>query len=164
MENKEVDNLKKELEGLKETIAVYLGSLIREVVKAFGDKGREVVKEAARKGGLWQGEKYIKDNKIIKRGTAAAAELFKNMSDVELFKIKTEIISDKKFIISTNVCPYIKIWKEMGIPGDIPDFCILATYYDLGLCQAFNPKLTINLPEDMIRGCKVCLYEFIEGK
>lgn len=164
MRNKEINNLKQELEGLKETAAVYLGSLIREVVKAFGDKGREVVKEAARKGGLWQGEKYIKDNKITERSTAAAAELFKNMSDVELFKIKTEIISDKKFTISTNVCPYIKIWKEMGIPGDIPDFCILATYYDLGLCQAFNPRLTINLPEDMIRGCNACLYEFIEEK
>ena len=96
---------------MKETLAVYLGSLISEVVKVFGDKGRELVKEAARKGGLWQGQKYIKEKNIHKRGTAAAAELFQNMSDVELFKVKTEVISDKKFTITTSVCPYIKIWK-----------------------------------------------------
>jgi hypothetical protein len=164
LENKEneIERLKNEIEGLKETVAVYLGSLIREVVKNFGNEGRELVKEAARKGGLWQGQKYIKEKNIQKRGTAAAAELFQNMSDVELFKVKTEIISDKKFTITTNVCPYIKIWKEMGLAQDIPDFCILATYYDLGLCQAFNPDLKINLPVDMLRGCDHCVYEFIE--
>ena len=164
MENKEneIESLKNELEGLKETVAVYLGSLIREVVKNFGNEGRELVKEAARKGGLWQGQKYIKEKNIQKRGTAAAAELFQNMSDVELFKVKTEVISDKKFMITTSVCPYIKIWKEMGLAQDVPDFCILATYYDLGLCQAFNPDLKINLPVDMLRGCDHCVYEFIE--
>src|SRR4030042_6586008 len=88
---KENKKLKDELEGLKETVAVYLGSLIREVVQAFGDKGRELVKEAARKGGLWQGQKYIKEKNIQKRGTAAAAELFQDMSDVELFKEKKEV-------------------------------------------------------------------------
>ena len=164
MENKEneIESLKNELEGLKETVAVYLGSLIREVVQAFGDKGRELVKEAARKGGLWQGQKYIKEKNIKKRGTAAAAELFQNMSDVELFKVKTEVISDKKFTITTSVCPYIKIWKEMGLAQDVPDFCILATYYDLGLCQAFNPDLKINLPVDMLGGYDHCVYEFVE--
>ncbi|MCL5073031.1 MAG: L-2-amino-thiazoline-4-carboxylic acid hydrolase [Actinobacteria bacterium] len=159
---KENKNLKDELEGLKETVAVYLGSLIRELVQAFGDKGRELVKEAARKGGLWQGQKYIKEKNIQKRGTKAAAELFQSMSDVGLFEVKTEVISDKKFTITTNVCPYIKIWKEMGLAQDVPDFCILATYYDLGLCQAFNPDLKINLPVDMLRGCDHCVYEFIE--
>jgi hypothetical protein len=159
---KEVDAIKEELEGLKETVAIYLGSLIREVVKEFGDKGREVVKEAARKGGRWQGDKYIEDNDIKERGTKAAASLFGNMSDVELFKVRTKIFSDKKFQIITNVCPYIKIWKEMGIDKDMPDFCILATYYDLGLCQAYNPKLKIDLKKDMIRGCDECIYEFTE--
>jgi len=158
----EIESLKNELEGLKETVAVYLGSLIREVVQTYGDEGRELVKEAARKGGLWQGQKYIKEKNIQKRGTTAAAELFQNMSDVELFKVKTEVISDKKFTITTSVCPYIKIWKEMDLVKDIPDFCILATYYDLGLCQAFNPDLKIKLPVDMLRGCDHCVYEFIE--
>jgi hypothetical protein len=164
LENKEneIESLKNELEGLKETVAIYLGSLIREVVKNFGNEGRELVKEAARKGGLWQGQKFIKEKNIQKRGIAAAAELFQNMSDVELFRVKTEIISDKKFTITTNVCPYIKIWKEMGLAQDVPDFCILATYYDLGLCQAFDPDLKINLPVDMLRGCDHCVYEFIE--
>lgn len=164
MSEKEIESLKEELQGLKETVAVYLGSLIREVVKEFGDEGREVVKEAARKGGLWQGEKYIKDNDIKERGTEAAAGLFKDMSDVELFKVRTKIFSDKKFQIITNVCPYIKIWKEMEIDKEMPDFCILATYYDLGLCQAFNPELKIDLKKDMIRGCEECVYEFYEEK
>jgi len=161
-ELKELNNVKHELDGLKETLAVYLGSLIREVVSIFGDKGKEVVKEAARKGGLWQGQKYIKENNIKGRGTVAAAEFFGSMSDVDLFKVNTEILSEKKFHIKTNVCPYIKIWKEMGIAEELPEFCILATYYDLGLCQAFNPKLKINLPVDMIRGCASCVYEFYE--
>ena len=161
---RENENLKSELAGLKETVAIYLGSLISETVKTFGAKGKEVVKEAARKGGLWQGKKYIKENKVAKSGTKAAAEFFSSMSDVELFKVRTEIISDKKFHIITNVCPYIKIWKEMGIDKDIPDFCILATYYDLGLCQAFNSELKINLPVDMLRGCDHCVYEFYEGQ
>jgi hypothetical protein len=159
---KENENLKNEIAGLKETVAVYLGSLITEVVGAFKDRGKEVVKEAARKGGLWQAQKYIKENKVQDTGTAAAANFFGSMSDVELFKVKTEIESDKKFHIKTNVCPYIKIWREMGIPERLPEFCILATYYDLGLCQAFNPKLKINLPLDMLRGCDHCDYEFYE--
>ncbi len=159
---KENENLKSELAGLKETVAVYLGSLISETVKTFGDKGKEVVKEAARKGGLWQGNKYIKENKVKKKGTRAAAEFFGSMSDVELFNVSTEIISEKKFHIKTNVCPYIKIWREMGLDKQLPDFCILATYYDLGLCQAFNPELRINLPVDMLRGCDHCVYEFYE--
>ena len=159
---KENESLKKELDGLKETVAVYLGSLIREVVRVFGDKGRETVKEAARKGGLWQGKKYIRENKVKLRGTRAAAEFFYNMSDVELFQVKTEVISDKSFNIKTNTCPYIKIWKEMGISEELPEFCVLATYYDLGLCQAFNPNLKINLPVDMMRGCDHCVYEFYE--
>jgi len=161
---KENENLKNELEGLKETVAVYLGSLISEVVSIFGDKGRELVKEAARKGGLWQGKKYIKDNKVKKRGTEAAAEFFGSMSDVELFKVKTEILSENKFNIKTSVCPYVKIWKEMGISKKLPEFCTLATYYDLGLCQAFNPRLKMNLPVDMLRGCDHCVYEFYEDK
>lgn len=154
--------LKEELEGLKETVAVYLGSLISEVVNVFGNKGKETVKEAARKGGFWQGSKYIKENKITEKGTKAAAGFFSSMSDVDLFDVKTEIISENKFNIKTNVCPYIKTWKEMGIDKKIPDFCILATYYDLGLCQAFNPKLKINLSQDMLQGCDKCIYEFYE--
>ena len=159
---KENENLKNELKGLKETVAVYLGSVISEVVEIFGDKGRETIKEAARKGGLWQGQKYIKENNVKSRGTKAAADFFSSMSDVELFQVKTEIISENKFNIKTNVCPYIKIWKDMGIAQKLPEFCILATYYDLGLCQAFNPKLKINLPVDMLRGCDHCVYEFYE--
>ena len=50
----------------------------------------------------------------------------------------------------------------MGLPEDIPDFCIIATYYDLGLAQAFNPKLKIKLPEDMLRGKDFCTYIFEE--
>ena len=159
---KENENLKSELEGLKETVAVYLGSLIREVVRVFGEKGRDVVKKAARKGGLWQGEKYIREHKVLTKGTKAAAEFFSGMSDVELFSVKTEIISDKKFHIKTNVCPYIKIWREMGIAKELPDFCVLATYYDLGLCQAFNPDLKINLARDMMRNSDHCVYEIYE--
>jgi hypothetical protein len=166
MNENKIKELEKEIDGLKETVAVYLGSLIREVVKEFGDEGREVVKEAARKGGFWQAKKFIKDNNIKERGTEAAAKLFDSMSDVELFKVRTKIFSDKKFQIVTNVCPYIKIWKEMGIDEEMPDFCILATYYDLGLCQAYNPKLKIDLKKDMIRGCEECVYEFeeVEGE
>jgi hypothetical protein len=159
---KENENLNNEIEGLKETVAVYLGSLIREVVKDFGGKGKETVKEAARKGGLWQGQKYIRENNVKEKGTKAAADFFSSMSDVELFKVKTEMLSDKHFHIKTNVCPYIKTWKEMGIDKELPDFCILATYYDLGLCQAFNPDLKINLPVDMMRGCDHCVYELYE--
>ena len=106
---KENEDLKGELEGLKETVAVYLGSLIREVVRDYGDKGKETVKEAARKGGLWQGQKYIRENNVKERGTKAAADFFSSMSDVELFRVRTEMISDKKFHIKTNVCPYIKM-------------------------------------------------------
>jgi hypothetical protein len=157
-----VDKLKEQLEGMKETTAVYLGSLIREVVKAFGDEGREVVKEAARKGGLWQGEKYIRENNIKERGTKAFADFFNSMSDVDLFKIKVDESSDEKCVISTNICPYIKYWKEMGINKELPEFCILATHYDLGLAQAFNPKLTIELPEDMMRENPCCIYVFKE--
>jgi len=160
--NEKKKNIEREIEGLKETMAIYLGSLIREVVKEFGDKGKEVVKEAARKGGLWQGKKYIKDNNIKKRGTKAFSELFGSMSDVESFQIQNEEASDKRYVLKTNVCPYIEKWREMGIPEDIPDFCILATYYDLGLAQAFNPKLKIKLPQDMIRGSDYCTYIFEE--
>jgi hypothetical protein len=159
---KNIEQLKQEMEGLKETTAIYLGSLIREVVREFGDKGREVVKEAARKGGLWQGEKYIMQNGIEERGTKAFADFYNSMSDVELFKIKIDESSDKKFVIRTNVCPYIKYWKEMGIGEELPEFCILATYYDLGLAQAFNPGLTIELAEDMLRGHPHCIYVFKE--
>ena len=76
MSEKKIEHMEREMEGLKETMAIYLGSLFREVVKEFGDKGREVVKEAARKGGLYQGEKYLKDNDIKERGTKAFAEYF----------------------------------------------------------------------------------------
>ena len=156
------ESMKQELEGLKETMAIYLGSLIREVVREFGDRGREVVKEAARKGGLWQGKKYIREKGITERGTKAFADFYNSMSDVELFKIKVEESTDKRFVIRTNVCPYIEYWREMGIDRDLPDFCILATYYDLGLAQAFNPKLEIELPEDMMRGNSHCVYVFKE--
>jgi hypothetical protein len=162
LSNDNRESLKQELEGLKETMAIYLGSLIREVVKEFGERGRGVVKEAARKGGLWQGMKYIRENNIQERGTKAFADFYNSMSDVELFKIKIDEASDKQFVIRTNVCPYIKYWKEMGIPDELPEFCILATYYDLGLAQAFNPNLAIELPEDMIRGDCCCIYIFKE--
>lgn len=33
---------------------------------------------------------------------------------------------------------------------------------DLGLAQAFNPKLTIELTEDMLRGDSHCIYIFKE--
>jgi len=162
VKDESVSAVKKELEGLKETTAIYLGSLIREVVKAFGDRGREVVKEAARLGGLFQGQKYIKENDIRERGLKAFAAFYNRMSDVELFKIKVDEASDKKFVIKTNVCPYLKLWQEMGIALEVPDFCRLATYYDLGLAQAFSPEAKIELPEDMLRGNCECVYEFRE--
>ncbi len=156
------EELQKDLEGLKETMAIYLASLIREVVGAFGEKGREVVKEAARKGGLWQGEKYIRENGVRERGTKAFADFYGRMSDVELFQIRTGEASDKRFVIRTNVCPYLDIWREMGLAEELPEFCVLATYYDLGLAQAFNPRLRIRLPQDMLRGERECVYEFVE--
>jgi len=154
--------LQKDLAGLKETMAIYLAALIREVVQAFGEKGREVVKEAARKGGLWQGEKYIREHGLRERGTKAFADFYGRMSDVELFEIRADEASDKRFVIRTNVCPYVGIWREMGLAEELPEFCILATYYDLGLAQAFNPKLKIRLPQDMLRGDCECVYEFVE--
>ena len=162
MRDDDIRNLKKEIEGLKETMAVYLGSLIREVVQEFGDRGREIVKEAARKGGLWQGQKYIKENNITERGTKAFADFYNSMSDVELFEIRIDESTDRRFVIRTDVCPYLKYWKEMGLQEEIPEFCILATYYDLGLAQAFNPALKIELPEDMMRGACQCVYVFSE--
>jgi len=162
MGDNKIESLEKEMAGLKETLAVYLGSLIREVVVKFGEEGKEVVREAALKGGLWQGKKFIKDNKIKARGTKAFADFFGGMSDVESFHIKNVEASDKRYVLKTNICPYIKIWREMGLPEDIPDFCIIATYYDLGLAQAFNPKLKIKLPEDMLRGKDFCTYIFEE--
>lgn len=162
MSKEDIEALEQEMEGLKETMAIYLGFLIKEVVKEFGDRGREVVKEAARKGGLWQGKKYIRDNKVKQRGTKAFADFYSSMSDVELFKIKVVESTDKRLVIKTNVCPYLKYWKEIGIPEELPEFCILATYYDLGLAQAFNPELQIELPEDMVRGDCNCLYVFKE--
>jgi hypothetical protein len=163
LKGESVESLKQELEGLKETMAVYLGSLITEVVKSFGDEGREAVKEAARKGGLWQGRKYIRENGIEERGTKAFADFYNSMSDVELFKIRIDESSDRQFVIRTNVCPYIEHWRDMGIPDELPEFCILATYYDLGLAQAFNPNLVIELPEDMMRGSCECVYIFKES-
>jgi hypothetical protein len=50
----------------------------------------------------------------------------------------------------------------MGIHKELPEFCILATYYDLGLAQAFNPNLEIELPEDMMREDPYCTYIFKE--
>ena len=154
--------LEQEMEDLKETMAIYLGFLIKEIVKEFGDRGREAVKEAARKGGLYQGKKYLKDNNVKERGTKAFAEFFSSMSDVDLFKVKVDEPTDKRCVIRTNTCPYIKYWKEIGIPEELPEFCVLATYYDLGLAQAFNPKLSIELPVDMIRGDCECEYVFVE--
>ena len=162
MGEESVEQLKDQIEGMKETTAVYIGSLIREVVREFGDRGREVVKEAARKGGLWQGEKYIRNNNIKERGTKAFADFFNSMSDVDLFKIKVDESSEEKCVVRTDVCPYIKYWKEMGINTELPEFCILATYFDLGLAQAFNPKLEIELPEDMMRDDPYCIYIFKE--
>jgi hypothetical protein len=162
LSDQSVENLEQELEGLKETMAIYLGSLIREVVSVFGERGKEVVREAARKGGLYQGEKYIKEKGITDLSTKGFADFYNSMSDVELFKIQVDEASDKRFVIKTNVCPYLKYWQEMGIPGELPDFCIMATYYDLGLAQAFNPRLQIELPEDMIRGSCQCVYVFKE--
>jgi len=150
------------MESLKETMAIYIGSLIREVVKEFGEKGKEIVREAARKGGLWQGQKYIREHGVKDRGTKAFADFYNRMSDVDLFKINIDESTEQKFVIRTDVCPYLKYWKEMGIPGELPEFCILATYYDLGLAQAFNPKLKIELTEDMMRGNCHCVYVFSE--
>jgi hypothetical protein len=155
-----VEKLKQDLDGLKETMAIYLGSLITEVVQAFGERGREVVKEAARKGGLWQGQKYIRENNITERGIQAFADFYNQMSDVELFKIKVDESSSNRFVIKTNICPYISYWQEMGIPDILPEFCVLATYYDLGLAQAFNPHITIELTDDMIRDNCECIYVF----
>ena len=162
MSERSVEDLQRDLEGLKETMAIYLASLIREVVQTFGAQGIEVVKEAARKGGLWQGEKYIRENQIKERGTKAFADFYNRMSDVELFKIRTDETSEKRFVIRTNVCPYLKTWKEMGIHKEFPEFCKWATCYDLGLAQAFNPRLRIELPQDMLRGDAECVYEFVE--
>jgi hypothetical protein len=162
MGERSIGELEKDLEGLKETMAIYLASLVREVVRAFGDKGKEVIKEAARKGGLWQGEKYIREHGIQERGTKAFADFYNRMSDVELFKIRADQASEKSFVIRANVCPYVGIWREMGIAAELPEFCVLATYYDLGLAQAFNPNLRIRLPRDMLRGDCECVYEFLE--
>ena len=166
MDKNENDNhnqeLKQELEGLKETMAIYLGFLIKEIVKEFGNRGRKAVKEAARKGGLYQGTKYLKDHNVKTRGTKAFAEFFSSMSDVDLFKVKVDEATDKRCVIRTNTCPYINYWREIGIPEELPEFCVLATYYDLGLAQAFNPKLSIELPVDMMRGDCECRYIFVE--
>jgi hypothetical protein len=162
MSERTIEELEKDLEGLKETMAIYLASLIREVVRAFGEKGQELIKEAARKGGLWQGEKYIREHGIQERGTKAFADFYNRMSDVELFKIRADKPSERSFVIRTNVCPYVSIWRQMGIAGELPEFCVWATYYDLGLAQAFNPNLKIRLPRDMLRGDCECVYEFVE--
>lgn len=160
MGEESAEKLKQDLEGLKETMAIYLGSLITEVVQTFGEKGREVVREAARKGGLWQGQKYIRENKITDRGIRAFADFYNGMSDVELFKIKVDESSSNRFVIKTNICPYISYWQEMGIPDMLPEFCVLATYYDLGLAQAFDPHIAIELTDDMVRGSCECIYVF----
>lgn len=162
MNGETLESVKQEMESLKETMAIYIGSLIREVVKEFGEKGKEIVREAARKGGLWQGQKYIREHGVKDRGTKAFADFYNRMSDVDLFKINIDESTEQKFVIRTDVCPYLKYWKEMGIPGELPEFCILATYYDLGLAQAFNPKLKIELTEDMMRGNCHCVYVFSE--
>lgn len=153
-------SLKSTIKGLEETWGTIVGFLIKEVIKSFGKEGRKVVKEAMRNSGLWIGSKYIKNKKIKKKGIQAFANYFKDISDVEIFNVKIDESNDKKFVIRTYNCPYLKYWKELGIDKELPDFCSFTTAADLGIAQAFNKDIAIKLEKNMLIGDECCIYSF----
>lgn len=162
MTEKTIESLKQEIDVLKETFAVFVGFIIRDVVKRFEDEGRKTVSDACRKAGIWQAKRYMEKSRARERGTKAFARYHLGIGDVSIFVPSVLELTDKKYAIRTITCPYLKYWREIGLPKDLPEFCDLACAWDEGTAQAFNPKLKLTLTKNMLRGDDCCIYVWKE--
>jgi hypothetical protein len=167
MDKKLLDDCKEENKALKNTInsleetwGIIVGNLIKAVIKDFGNEGRRTIKESMFKSGLILGDKYVRSKNIKKKDLKAFANYFNDISDVEIFKIKVDVLNNNEFTIRTKICPYLKYWKEIGIDKDVPDFCKFTTAADLGIAKAFDKKIAFKLKKNMLSGDDCCIYSF----
>ena len=162
MSEKTVEDLNKEIEVLKETFAVFVGFIIKDVVKKFGDEGRKTISDACRAAGLWQTKKYLEKSGVKEKGTKAFARHYMGIGDVSTFLPSVLELTEKRYVIKTDTCPYLKYWREMNLHKELPEFCDLACAWDEGTAKAFNPKLKLTLTKNMLKGDDFCVYVWEE--
>ena len=152
--------LKNTINSLEETWGIIVGNLVKAVIKDFGNKGRRTIKESMLESGLIMGDKYIRSKNIKNKDLKTFASYFNDISDVEIFDVKVDVLNNNEFTIRTKICPYLKYWKEIGIDKEVPDFCKFTTSADLGIARAFEKKITFNLKKNMLAGDNCCIYSF----
>ncbi|UCB45056.1 MAG: L-2-amino-thiazoline-4-carboxylic acid hydrolase, partial [Spirochaetota bacterium] len=152
--------LQKLIEGLEETWGLLVGFLIKGVLKEYGKKAREPLKQAMIDFGRFTGNKYIEENKITEKGIVSFSKYFFNISDVDVFDIDVLESNEKRFVIKTCHCPYLKYWKEVDIDKEVPFFCEFTTSADLGIALAFDPGVKLKLLKNMLKGDDCCIYSF----
>ena len=163
----QVEYLENLLQSTIELWGAIVGLMVKGVVEKFGDEGKKVLEKASFEACKWQTKKFIEEEGIKERGTEALAKIAypaegSRLSDIGVFEIEHLELDDKKFSMKVTRCPYVKIWKALGITDSVPEICDVLTRGDEGISALFNPKLHMTLTKCMARGDPYCIYSWRE--
>jgi hypothetical protein len=146
--------------GMFESFGAVLAAFTKKIVESFGDEGRRAIVEASVEAFKWVGQQGVDRAGIKEKGIYALAKYAyptsgpSEMSDIGAYRLEPYRLDDNNFAIKVTHCPYMYIWKALGIPEQ----CSLLTQSDTGVGMIFDPTLRMTLEKCMSTGDEYCVY------
>ncbi len=148
--------------GMFESFGAVLSTFTKKVIERFGDEGRKVIVDASIEAFRWVTQQELNRSGIKEKGIYALAKYAyptsgrSEMSDIGVYQLEPHRLDDNEFAFKVTHCPYMYIWKALGIPEQ----CYFYTQGDTGVGIEFDPSLRMTLEKCMNSGDQYCIYSW----
>jgi hypothetical protein len=145
-----------------ESFGAVLSTFTKKVIERFGDEGRKVIVDASIEAFSWITRNELDRAGVKERGIYALAKYAyptsgrSQMSDIGVYQLEPHKLNDNEFAFKVTYCPYMYIWKALGIPEQ----CYFYTQGDSGVGMQFDPSLRMTLQKCMNAGDEYCIYSW----
>ena len=141
----------------REIEARVIQPIYKEMVEAFGEKtALEVLSRAIASDAIAHG-KNCAETQEGKNDIAGFVELFKLWTAEEALTIN--LLEETNHVLSFNVtrCRYAEMYDKMGI-SEIG--AVLSCGRDGNFCKGYNPDLTLERSQTIMRGASFCDFRY----
>ncbi len=142
--------------------AQLLCTVTEEVVKKFGQEGRDVIADSIKKYGLERGKRIAELVKSLEKDlNLKNFFIYGDLDSRSILKYKPKIVDGNVEIIVRD-CIYCNACKEWGKEDYGKIYC---EYVDHAILEGYNPDLILELPSRMMLDGKKCHFRYIvKGK
>ncbi|MFO7796242.1 MAG: L-2-amino-thiazoline-4-carboxylic acid hydrolase [Promethearchaeati archaeon] len=141
--------------------AQFFSIIALETINKFGEEGRKVMETAVKKYGEERGRRIADLVKSLgKELNLKNFFIYGDLDSRSILKYRPKIVDGNLELIIRD-CVFCNACKEWNLEEYGKIYC---QYVDQAILNGYNPDLTLELPERMMLGDKICHFRYITKK